>query len=280
MSSDFRSESRRRWGASAVGWRRRADQIRAATMPVSSRMLELVAPQPGDALLELAAGVGDVGFLAAETIGPEGMLICSDFAPEMLTSAQERARELGITNARFRQIDAESIDLPAASLDGVLCRWGLMLMSDPEAALRQCRRVLKPGGRLALAAWQGPEDNPWSSIPQRELLRAGLAEAPDPAAPGQFAWARQDVIAETLQAAGFVDFELDSVAFAMTYDDVDHWWQTQLDLSRTFAQAVDAAPAERLAGVRAAMAEAAGRFRASDGTLSMPARTWVAGAVA
>jgi hypothetical protein len=140
--------------------------------------------------------------------------------------------------------------------------------------------VLKPGGRLALAAWRGPEENPWSSIPQQELRRAGLAEAPDPDAPGQFAWARQEVIAETLQAAGFVDFELDSVDFAMTYDDADDWWDTQLDLSRSFAQAIDAAPPERLAGVRAAMAEAAEKFRAPDGTLAMPARTWVAGAVA
>ena len=280
MSGDFRSESRRRWGASAAGWRRRADQMRDATMPVSARMVELVAPKAGDALLELAAGIGDVGFLASPMLEPDGMLICSDFAPEMLSSAQARAKELGVVNARFRQIDAESIDLPAASLDGVLCRWGLMLMSDPEAALRQCRRVLKPGGRLALAAWQGPDVNPWSSLPLSELRRRGLAEAPDPGAPGQFAWARQEVIAGTLQAAGFVDFELDSIGFAMAYDDLDHWWQTQLDLSRSFSDAVAAAAPEQIARVRAALAEAAEGFRAPDGTLAVPARTWVAGAVA
>jgi SAM-dependent methyltransferase len=280
VSGDFRSESRRRWGDSAAGWRRRADQMRMATMPVSARMVELVAPKPGDALLELAAGIGDVGFLASPMLEPGGILICSDFAPEMLTGAQERAKDLGIVNARFRQIDAESIDLPAASLDGVLCRWGLMLMSDPEAALRQCRRVLKPGGRLALAAWQGPEVNPWSSLPQAELRRLGLVEPPDPAAPGQFAWSRQQVIAETLQAAGFVDFELDSVDFVMAYDDLDHWWQTQRDLSRSFSDGVAAADPGRLAAVRAAMAEAAEGFKAPDGTLAVPARTWVAGAVA
>ncbi len=280
MSGDFRSESRRRWGASAPGWRRRADQMRAATMPVSARMIELVAPEPGGMLLELAAGVGDVGFLAARMLEPEGLLICSDFAPEMLTSAQERAKQLGVGNVRFRQIDAESIDLPAASLDGILCRWGFMLMSDPEAALRQCRRVLKPGGRLALAAWQGPDVNPWASLPQLELRRRGLAEAPDPQAPGQFAWARQEVIAETLQTAGFVDFELDSVGFAMAYDDFGHWWETQFDLSKSLSDAVAGAPAESLAEARAALAEAANGFRASDGTLAVPARTWVAGAVA
>ena len=249
-------------------------------MPVSSRMAELVAPKPGQAVLELAAGIGDVGFLVSPMLEPDGMLICSDFAPEMLTGAQERAKELGVVNARFRQIDAESIDLPAASLDGVLCRWGLMLMADPEAALRQCRRVLKPGGRLSLAAWQGPDVNPWSSVPQLELRRRGLAEAPDPDAPGQFAWARQEVIAETLQAAGFVDFELDSVAFAMVYDDADHWWQTQLDLSRSFADAVATAPPDAVAEVRAAIVAAAEDFAAADGTLAVPARTWVAGAVA
>ncbi len=277
---EHRTESRRRWSASAAGWSRRADQLHAATMPVSERMVELVEPRPGHTLLELAAGIGDVGFLAAPRLLPGGTLICTDFVPEMLASAQERAKRLGVENVRFRQIDAELIDQPAATLDGILCRWGFMLMADPEAALRQCRRILRPGGRLALAAWEGPEANPWSSLPQAELRRRGLAEAPAPGAPGQFAWARQETIAETLQVAGFVDFELDSVSFAMAYDDFEHWWQTQLDLSRSFADAVAAAPAEMREEVRHALSQAAAEFATADGRLEVPARTWVAGAVA
>ena len=88
-------------------------------MPVSSWMVDAVAPQPGDTLLELAAGPGDTGFLAAELVKPGGTLICSDFVPEMLTVAQERAQALGLDNVRFKQIDAEtSIDIEAASIDG------------------------------------------------------------------------------------------------------------------------------------------------------------------
>src|ERR687897_2930520 len=114
----------KRWAGVASGWERYADEFRARTMPVSTWMVDAVAPQPGHTILDLAAGVGDTGFLAAELIEPGGTLITSDLVPEMLSAAQRRADQLGIRNARFRQIDAEVIDQPAASLDGVLSRWG------------------------------------------------------------------------------------------------------------------------------------------------------------
>ena len=142
----------------------------AATMPVSVWMVDALELQPGHEVLELAAGTGEVGFLAAEQIAPGGTLISSDFVPEMITVAQARAERLGITNVRFRQIDAESIDQPAASLDGVLCRWGYMLMADGEAALRETRRILRPGARVALAAWTGAEREPVGVAPD---ARAG-----------------------------------------------------------------------------------------------------------
>jgi SAM-dependent methyltransferase len=161
-------------------------------------------------VLELAAGTGEVGFLAAEQIAPTGTLISSDFAPEMITVAQARAEKLGITNVRFRQIDAESIDQPAASLDGVLCRWGYMLMADPEAALRETRRILKPGARLALAAWPGRRRTRGRRCRSGELIERGHVERPEPGAPGQFRWARPGTIEEHLDAAGFTEYEVDT----------------------------------------------------------------------
>ena len=281
MSDDIRQQSRVRWTATAQGWGKRADQLRRSTMPVSTWMVDAVGPQPGDTLLELAAGPGDTGFLAAELIRPGGTLICSDFVPEMLNVAQERAKALGLDNVRFKQIDAETgIDIEAASIDGVLCRWGYMLMADPVTALAQTRRVLKPGGRLALAAWTAPDENLWSALPVRELVARGLEERPDPGAPGQFAWADQRVIADRLEEAGYVDFELAAVDFTVSYDSLDDWWASTRDLSMRFADATASLDEATRGEVRAALGEAAGPFTDGDGAIAIPARTWTAVATA
>src|SRR6478752_6379175 len=114
-------EMKERWRRAAAGWEKRADWFREQTMPVSAWMVDAVAPQPGQTILDLAAGIGDTGFLAAELIEPGGQLISADFVPEMLSAAQRRAK---VKNVRFRQIDLSTpIDQPAASIDSVLCRW-------------------------------------------------------------------------------------------------------------------------------------------------------------
>jgi SAM-dependent methyltransferase len=281
MSDDLRQQSRVRWTATAQGWGKRADELRRTTMPVSSWMVDAVGPQPGDTLLELAAGPGDTGFLAAELIRPGGTLICSDFVPEMLTVAQERAMALGLDNVRFKQIDAETgIDIEAASIDGVLCRWGYMLMADPVTALAQTRRVLKPGARLALAAWTGPDENPWSALPARELIRRGLEERPDPDAPGQFAWAPEGVIGDRLEDAGFVDYEVAAVGFTISYASLEDWWASTSDLSMRFADATRGMDEATRAEIQAALDEAARPFTDGDGAIALPARTWTAAATA
>jgi SAM-dependent methyltransferase len=272
----YREENRRRWQTVAAGWEKHADNIRRDTMPVSSWMLDALEPQPGHQLLELAAGVGDTGFLAAELIEPGGTLITSDLVPEMLSAAQRRAEKLGVRNVRFRQIDAEAIDQPAASLDGVLSRWGYMLMPDAEAALKDTRRVLRPGGRVALAAWGDPVDNPWTVLPVRELTERGLVEAM-PSGPGQFAWAADGVIQENLEAAGFVEFEVESVAFAMRYGSVAEWWSASNDMSLRVLERSGRAQDDEILDALAAHAR---EWTAPDGSLEVPARTWVAAATA
>ncbi|MDP9293922.1 MAG: class I SAM-dependent methyltransferase [Actinomycetota bacterium] len=281
VPDDYRQESRTRWARSAAGWQARREEMRTATMPVSVWMVEALDPQPGHELLELAAGIGDVGFLAAEMIAPGGTLICSDFVPEMLTAAQARARELGIENVRFRQIDAsQSIDQPAASLDGVLCRWGYMLMEDSENALRETRRILRPGARVALAAWAGPEENRWASTPMRELVLRGIVERPDPEAPGQFAWAREGMIAERLQDAGFGEHRVEALGFVMAYASFEAYIDTLRDLALALRETLDGLDPATREDVLAAVRLQAEEHTLPDGSLAIPARTWVAAATA
>jgi SAM-dependent methyltransferase len=245
-------------------------------MPVSMWMVEAIAPQPGHTVLDLAAGIGDTGFLAAELVEPGGTLITSDVAPEMLTAAQRRAAALEVRNVRFKQIDAtHPIDLAAASIDGVLCRWGFMLMDDPEAAMRDTRRVLRPGGRLALAAWTGAEENRWSSLPMGLLLERGLVDPPEPG-PAQFAWGPEGVIAEHLDSAGFVEYDIDTVSLPMRYGSVREWWETTRAMSR-FAGAARIDDEQEWLD---ALAEGAEPWTAGDGSLAIPARTWVAAGTA
>jgi SAM-dependent methyltransferase len=276
----YRKQSRQGWNAVAAAWGGYGKQFNAFTMPVTLAMLEAAQLQPGYDVLELAAGPGDVGFMAHELIQPGGTLITSDFAPEMLGQAQARAEALGLTGVRFKQIDAESIDLDAASLDVVLVRWGFMLMADPGAALRETRRVLRPGGRLSLAAWTSAEDNRWSSVVGEVMVARGHAEPPDPDAPGQFAWGRPGIIEARLEEAGFVDgIEVVAVDFEIsgTYDE---WWERTMAMARVMTETLSGLPPDERAAIEAAVRERVAPYDDGTGRLVFPARSWVAGASA
>jgi SAM-dependent methyltransferase len=269
-------ESRERWIKAAAGWEARADHFARDTMPVSLAMVEAIQPQPGQTVLDLAAGLGDTGYLAAELIEPGGQLITSDFSPEMLSAAQRRAKG---SNVRFRQIDLSlPIDQPAASIDGVLCRWGYMLLEDPESALRDTRRILKPGGKLALAAWTGPDENLWSAGPSRVLLQRGLV--PPPQNPGQFTWADPNLIVETMETAGFVEPEVDAIDFVMRFADFDDWWTHVTLTSGAVGEADSKMDFATRSDVLADLEKVAEPFTQPDDRLEIPARTWIATATA
>ncbi len=245
-------------------------------MSVSHWMLEAIAPQPGQTILELAAGPGDTGLLAAEIVRPGGTLISSDFAEPMLDVARQRAAALGIDNVEFRVIDAESIDLDTASVDAVLCRWGYMLMADPGAALGETRRVLRPGGRLALAAWDAAEHNAWARVPSTALVELGLAQPPPPDAPSMFAFSVPGRIEQLLGDAGFTDARLDAVELEADYEDLDTYLSVTTDCSRPFADALAALDDSTRAKVRDAIEDGLAPFREPDGGYRIPARCLVA----
>jgi ubiquinone/menaquinone biosynthesis C-methylase UbiE len=264
-----------RWDVASGRWEEAQVWLRQYAAPVSHWMIDALELQPGDRVLELAAGPGETGFLAAELIAPGGSLICSDQSDAMLKVARARAAELGLSDVDFRVINAESIALPVASIDAVLCRWGYMLMIDPQAAFVETRRVLSPGGRLALAVWDTVEANPWLAIPVQVIAEHGLGEPIDPQAPGAFALSDPDTLTAHLEEAGFTEIEIDAVDLERRAPNFEAWWEMQLDLSPS-GEAVRKADPAVASAVAAEVAHQLGPYTAASGELVVPSRTLVA----
>ena len=199
----------------------------------------------------------------------------------MLAAAQRRAQAKGIENVRFRQIDLSvPIDQPAASLDGVLCRWGYMLLEDPESALRDTRRILKQDGTLALAAWTGPTTTCGASRPSRILQDRGILEKDAAPAPASSPGPTPSVIRDTMETAGFIEPEIEAVDFDIHYEDVDDWWVAQTQMSTRTGDADKRMDFATRSDVLADLEKAAEPFTQPDDSLIIPARTWVATATA
>ncbi len=277
-AEEHRRASAEHWDEAAAGWARRQEAMRAFGAPVSSWMVEAIHPQPGHRVLDLAAGIGETGFLAAELVAPGGSVITSDQSEGMLDGARARAEELGLRNIEFKLINAEWIDLPVASVDAVLCRWGFMLMADPGAALSETRRVLRPGGRLALAVWDEAERNPWMAIPGRLLVERGLVPPPVTGAPGPLSLGDRARLHELLDGAGFEDIEIDALALEQRHPSFEAFWDSQLDLSRNFHDAVMSLPEAEMLALRDALQERLGPYVDADGVLALPASSLVAAA--
>lgn len=276
----FRRESLDRWEQAAAGWATQRSVIQSALQDVSTWLVEAIEPQPGHRVLELAAGPGDTGLLAAELIAPGGLLISTDGAEAMVQAARDRAAELGVANVEFKVMDAEWIDLPTADVDGVLCRFGYMLLADPATALGETRRVLRPGGRVALAAWTDPAENPWASVPVQELVRMGAVDPPDPAEPSMFAFRDPARIDELLGEAGFTEIQVEQLDVILRYADLDAWWDTQLDLSTVLRTAVGSLTPAQRDELRDATDARLAQYVAGDGSVELPGRTHVAAASA
>jgi SAM-dependent methyltransferase len=228
-------------------------------------MLRRLDPQPGDTVLELAAGLGDTGLRTAHLVGRSGRVIITDFAPEMIAAARRRADEMGVENAKFRTLDAERMDLETNSVDGVLCRWAYMLMIDPAAAFAETRRVLRPGGRLAFSVWAARERNPALSLAGAVLVELGHIPPPDPEAPGPFFMADTGRIRELVVGAGFAEPAIEEVSFRRQFVDQDAYWRFLIETSATTSPVLRSLPPEAQDTVRERVHEAARPFHSGEG---------------
>jgi SAM-dependent methyltransferase len=252
--------------AIAPTWERRRADIETVATPVREWMLRELRPRPGDTVLELAAGVGDTGFEAAAIVGEQGRLISTDFSPAMVDAARRRGAELRVRNAECVVMDAERLELDDDSVDGVLCRFGYMLMTEPGTALAETRRVLRPGGRVVLAVWGPPQQNPFFGIIASSLIERGHIPPPEPPpAPGIFSMASAERTNALLADAGFNQARTEEVGGCFVLPSVDEYLSVIADTAGPIALALRRLSAAGRAEVRADVEGSLARFAAAEG---------------
>ena len=264
-SDAYRQRSYELWQKMAGRWERGREVLWETTRPVSEWLVHRLSPRPGQTILELAAGAGETGFLAAGRLGDQGRLISSDLAPEMIDAAKRVADELGIKNAEFQVLDAERLQLDDASVDGAICRFGYMLMADPARALRETRRVIKGGGRLVFSVFGEPERNPWMTVARAVMAERGHLPAPDPAEPGIFSLSDPDTIQDLVAGAGFAHSELKETPIDFRFDDGDSLWAYVSELQGPIALAIAGLDNQERRAVRAALEQRYAAFHETGG---------------
>jgi SAM-dependent methyltransferase len=270
----YREQSRETWGQMAPGWQDRRDWLIEITGRVNDWLARKADPQPGQTILDIAAGTGDLGFQVAERVGQGGRVISTDFAPEMVDVARGFGEARGLENVEYCVLDAENMDLDDDSVDGAVCRWGYMLMADPAAALKETRRVLREGGPLAFAVWRTPDRNPWAAVPGMTLVQRGHMPAPEPGMPGIFALGEPERVRELVTGAGFGDPEVEEIAFDFRYADSDDLWDALVRIAGPLARVVKALPDDERAATREAIMQNIEPYRNADGSYTAPAATW------
>jgi SAM-dependent methyltransferase len=275
--SEFRLASHAVWEAMAPGWEERHGWFETAARPVTERMLEVLQVHPGETILELAAGTGIVGFSALGALGGDTRLIVSDFAPAMVEAARRQGAELGFDRVEYRVLDAEALELPDESVDGVLCRWGYMLLADPASAIAETQRVLRAGGRVSCAVFAEPEKNPWAALPMSALVESGHLPPPEPGQPGILSLADTARLRRLFADAGLTDPEIEEVPFAYPFTDEDDYWRFLSHVAGAISMTLGRLDDEARADVRANLATRLESYTGPDG-LELPAVSLVVAA--
>lgn len=256
------------WNSVAAAWDQHRSHAGTHTAPVSDALLTAAAPHPGNAVLELACGTGDLARQLAARVGADGQVLATDYAPAMVSLAA--ASLAGCPQASTAVVDAAATGLAAESFDAVICAMGLMFLPDPTAALRDWRRVLVPGGRLAAAVWAGPSDNLWVASLGMSAAMNGLAVGGPPTGPGGlFSLSDPQVLAKAATDAGFTEVSIAQTPLSFRYASPDEHFDIVSSLAGPLATLLASAKHEQRDAVRATCAEVLSGQVAADGSLRL-----------
>ena len=262
---DLRARLHGMWAAVAPAWAEHAAYADARGAEVAEAMLGLTAPAAGECVLELACGPGGAGLAAAARVAAGGRVVLSDVAAGMTAIAAARAEAAGLTNVSTCELDVERIEQPDDAYDVVLCREGLMFATDPARAAAEIRRVLRPGGRAAVAVWDSRECNPWLGVVFDAVSAQIGRPVPPPGVPGPFSLGDSERLAGLLSAAGLEDVVVRDVSVPLRAASFDEWWVRTSALAGPLTNILRSLPGPATQAIRDRLFEATSAYRTPSG---------------
>ncbi|WP_375691514.1 SAM-dependent methyltransferase [Pseudooceanicola sp. LIPI14-2-Ac024] len=199
------SDERAFWNADpGETWVARQDILDELHGRVLDLVLDAAGLSPGDRVLDIGPGAGATMVAAARAVGPAGRVLGLDISEPMSARANAWLAQEGLSQAEVRVLDVQTDTAGETGFDVALSRFGVMFFDDPVAAFTRIRGLLRPGGRLAFAAWAPAEHNPWfGEALEAAVARLGRPPAGDPDAPGPLAFRDPARVTAILDAAGF-----------------------------------------------------------------------------
>lgn len=231
---------------------------------VTQALVEYAQPGPGMQVLDLACGTGEPGISLAQRVGSAGSVTACDLSSELLEVAAQRARNKKLGNFSTQKADAHQLPFPDQYFDLATCRFGVMFFHDPERALAELRRVLKPGARACFVVW-GPFEQPYWQTTMKVVHRCAGGTLFVPGGADLFRFAKAGTLTERMRAAGFRDLDESMRNLPWTWPgDAEELFEYACAVSAPFRPMLERLPAERWPEVRAEAKAAIEQYRVGD----------------
>ena len=220
------------WNSSAgETWAQFQEPLDRQIEPLGLAAIDVLKPREGQHIIDIGCGCGQTTLSLASRVGVTGSVMGVDISKPMLEVALRRPRPAPNLPVTFRQLDAQTDDLGHNLFDAAFSRFGVMFFSEPATAFANIRTSLKHGGRLVFVCWRALSENPWMEVPlQAALPFLQPVEAPDPTAPGPFAFADASRVRTLLTGAGFGSVEISPFDAAIGGADIEQTLKLALRL--------------------------------------------------
>lgn len=233
------------------GWSVVADAYEDVVLPFTRAYAEdalrFVPAPAGGRVLDVACGPGTLALIAAER---GARVVATDFSPAMVARLRHRVAERRLGNLEAHVMDGQALALPDGSFDAAYSIFGLIFFPDRARGFRELWRVLKPGGRAAVAAWSTPDRIQFFSVLQSAVREAVPDLEPPPEPPAILSLADPQRFRQEMEGAGFRRVEIRTVQHAWTHPSPEAFWERQLQVSPVFKLLVERIGPPKVARVR------------------------------